>query len=162
MIDILFEQRIAHNAGFGAEVIWHAANEAFVASGKTNGLPLSLVFIVLPIAFHKRSAASLASKNQPGALYKALAENREIPVGLQERMETLASRTCEALDVAFRSGLLALDSNKDRHLIPIRKTPPVEHAAGDLCIALAAAKRIGQAISEMTMVQLTTNLNIKF
>lgn len=162
MIDVLFEQRIAQNPGLGAEAIWHAVNETYEERNRTEGMPLLLVFLVLPLVFHRRSATALASKVKPGALYKAVASDREITLGLQERMQALSDRTLQSLSIGFSTGLLLLDRGIEPQLFPGRKTPPVTHVTDEVKTILAAAKRIGQAIAELPPSQIVTHLNIQF
>lgn len=162
MIDVLFEQQIVQNSGLGAEAIWSAVNETYEDNGRAQGMPLLLVFIVLPLVFHNRSAAALASKVKPGALFKAVASDREITLGLQQRMEALSNRTLESLSIGFDTGLLVLDRAEEPQLIPGRKTPPVVHVTEEVRTLLAAAKRVGQAISELPKAQVATHLNIRF
>ena len=162
MIDVLFEQRVIQNTGLAAEAIWQAVHEAYNAKGRAEGVPFALVFLVLPLAFHRRSASTLASKTQPGALYKALADDREITVGFQARMEGLADRTFQALSIAFQTGLLSLDSGPTREVFPGKKTPPVTHVTEEVKTILNAAKRVGQSFAEMNAVQLAVHLNIRF
>jgi hypothetical protein len=104
----------------------------------------------------------LASKSQPGALYKALGDDRELTIGLQERMLAMSDRTFEALSLSFHTELLLLDRDKDYNLFPGRKTAPVSHVTDEVKTILNAAKRVGHAISEMSIVQLSTQLNIRF
>jgi hypothetical protein len=162
MIDVLFEQRVIQNTGLAAEAIWQAVHEAYEAKGRTEGVPLPIAFLVLPLTFHQRTAKVLAAKTQPGALYKALADDREITVGLQMRMQAMSVRTFQALSIGFHTGLLRLDLDHQRQLIPGRKTQPVTHATDEVKTILNAAKRVGHAFAEMTLVQLSTQLNIRF
>ncbi len=162
MIDVLFEQRVIQNTGLAAETIWQTVHEAYEKKGRTEGVSFPLVFIILPLTFHKRTATALASKTQPGAIYKALADDREITVGLQARMQALSERTFQALSVAFSTGLLRMDQDSHRQLIPGKKTPPVTHVTDDVKTILKAAKRVGQTFAELTIVQLTNHLEIKF
>jgi hypothetical protein len=162
MIDVLFEQRVVQNTGLAAEAIWQAVCEAYETNGRTEGVSLPLVFLVLPLTFHQRTAKILSAKTQPGALYKALADDREIAVGLQSRMQAMSERTFHALSIGFHTGLLLLDPDHQRHLIPGRRTQPVPHATEDVKVILNAAKRVGHAFAEMTLVQLSTQLNIRF
>lgn len=162
MIDVLFEQRVIQNTGLAAEVIWQAVQEGYDAKGRAEGVSLPLAFLVLPLTFHQRTATVLATKTQPGALYKALADDREITVGLQMRMQAMSERTFHALSIGFHTGLLRLDLDHQRQLIPGKKTPPVAHATDEVKIILNAAKRVGHAFAEMTLVQLSTHLNIRF
>ncbi|MGA2851536.1 MAG: three component ABC system middle component [Terracidiphilus sp.] len=162
MIDVLFEQRVIQNTGLAAETIWHAVNETYNAKGRAEGVPFALVFLVLPLTFHQRTAATLASKTQPGALYKALAEDREMTVGLQARMQAMANRTFEALSIGFQTKLLLLDNDQMRQLLPGRKTPPVMHDTEEVKTILNAAKRVGQGFAEMSIVQLAIHLRVRF
>jgi hypothetical protein len=142
MIDVLFEQRIIQNTGLAAEAIWQAVHEAYELRGRTDGVSFPLVFLVLPLTFHEHTAASLASKTQPGALYKALAADREITVDLQRRVE-------------------AFDA-KEHQIVPVRKSAPVTHVTDEVKVIMSAAKRIGQAFGEMSVVQIITALNVRF
>lgn len=162
MIDVLFEQRIIQNTGLGAEAIWQAVFEAYTAKGRTDGVSFPLAFLVLPLVFHRRTAAVFASKSKPGAIYKALAEDREITVGLQERMVALSERTFQSISIAFSTDLLRMDQDHQRHLIPGRKSPPVKHVTVEVQTILKAAKRVGQAFAELTVVQIANHLGVRF
>jgi hypothetical protein len=162
MIDVLFEQRVIQNTGLAAEAIWQAVHEAYEAKGRAEGVSLPLAFLVLPLTFHQRTATVLSAKTQPGAIYKALAGDREITVGLQMRMQAMSERTFHALSIGFHTGLLQLDRDYERQLIPGRKTPPGAHVTDEVKVILNAAKRVGHAFAEMTLVQLSTHLNIRF
>jgi len=162
MMDILFEQRIVQNTGFGAEIIWQAVMESYVSNARTSGVPFHLAFLVLPLTFHRRTATALATKTRLGAIYKALSEDREITVGLQERMESLADRTLQSLSIGFSTGLLQFDQSGGHQIYPARKSPPINHVTDNVKIIMNAAKRIGQAFSELTIAQLVKHLGIRF
>jgi ABC-3C biological conflict system middle component len=162
MIDVLFEQRVIQNTSLAAEAIWQAVHAAFEAKSRAEGVPLPLAFLVLPLVFHQRTSMVLAAKTQPGVLYKALADDREITVGLQTRMQAMSDRTFQALSIAFDTGLLRLDQNRERHLIPGRSTPPIAHATDEVKVIMNASKRVGHTFAELTLVQICTHLNIGF
>ena len=131
MIDVLFEQQVTQNTGLAAEAIWQAVQDAYEANDREQGVSLPLAFLVLPLTFHRRTAMTLASKTQPGAIYKAFADDREVTVGLQERMQAMSERTFHALSIGFHTGLLLLDQDQ-RQLIPGRRTPIVAHATDEV------------------------------
>ena len=162
MIDVLFEQRVIQNTGLAAETIWQAVQEAYETKGKAGGVSFPLAFLVLPLTFHQRTAGVLAGKTQSGAIFKALAEEREIVVGLQARMQAMSTRTWQALSIGFHTGLITLDQNGSHDLYPGRKSPPVTHTTEEVRTILAAAKRVGHAFAEMSLVQLSATLNIRF
>jgi hypothetical protein len=162
MMDVLFEQRIVQNTSLAAEAIWQSLQSAFELKDRTEGVPLPLVFLVPPLVFHQRTSTVLSSKTQPGALYKALAEDREITVGLQMRMQSMSDRTFQALSIGFQAGLLELDRDRQRQLIPGKSTPLVPHATDEVRSIMNAAKRVGQSFAELSLVQLCTQLHISF
>lgn len=161
-MDALFEQHVTQNEALAAEVLWQAVAEAYDAAHRKHGIKLPLIFIVLPVAFHRRSAEQLAGRTQPGAMYKAITGDREFSVGLQGRMESMWRKTQRALTLSIASGLIDIDSEGTFELFPRRKTPVTEHVSAEIKLILAASKRVGQALAEMTPVQLMTNLNIRF
>jgi hypothetical protein len=161
-MDILFEQKVVQNTALAAETIWHAVFEAYEGRGRTEGVPFPLAFLILPLTFHKKTALSLANKTRPGALYKALSEDREIVVGLQNRMQSLVTQTFKALSIGFETNLILLDPTHDRAIVPGRKSPPLAHVTDEVKTILNAAKRVGQAIAEMSPEQLTAQLGIRF
>jgi hypothetical protein len=162
MIDVLFEQRVIQNTGLAAEAIWQTVHETYENSGRTQGVSFPLLFLVLPLTFHERTARALATKTQPGALYKAVSEDREITVGLQARMQAMSDRTLSALSIGFHTGLLVLDPDHKRHVFPERKSPAVLHVTEEVRTIMGAAKRLGQSFVEMNLIQLATHLNIRF
>ena len=162
MIDILFEQRVIQNTGLAAETIWYTVNETYMMKGRTEGVSFPLIFIILPLTFHLRTANVLASKNKPGAIYKALADDREIIIGLQHRMESLSARTLQALSIGFSTGLLLFDRDYQHQLVPGKKQPPVTHITEEVRIITKAAKRVGQSFAELQLVQIATALGVTF
>jgi len=162
MIDVLFEQRVIQNTALASEAIWQTVQEYHKAVNRESGVSFPLLFLVLPLTFHMRTASALASKTQPGAIYKALADDREFTIGLQERMQAMSGRTFEALSIGFQAGLLQLDINPLREVLPGRKSFPVNHVTNNVKTILAAAKRVGQAFAEMTVPQISTHLNIRY
>jgi hypothetical protein len=162
MMDTLFEQRVIQNPMLAAEALWEAAYGAYESKERAEGVELPLIFLVLPMSFHRRTALGLATRSQPGAIYKALADDREIVIGLQERMAAMSSKTFDALSIAFHSGLLELDTGHRFQVLPGRKTKPVTHVTEDAKVVLGAAKRVGQALAEMSPEQLSAHLHVRF
>ena len=74
----------------------------------------------------------------------------------------MAKRTFEGLSIGFHTGLLQLDPDHERHLFPGRKSSPISHATEEVKTIFSAAKRVGQAFAEMNLVQLATQLNVRF
>jgi hypothetical protein len=157
----LFEQRIVQNSVLGSELLWHAASECSKASDQLKGVPFLAAFLVLPIALHKRTAVGLARRTSPGAIQKAMVDDRTFSAGLQKRLEAMADRTLVSLNLAFASGLLSLEPSRAQ-VRPARQTSPVSHVDETVSTAIGAARRVGQACAELTLQQLVTILGISF
>jgi hypothetical protein len=158
----LFEHRLVQNPALAAEILWECVNACFEATDRVSGPPLPAMFLVLPLTFHQRSADALANKQQPGALYRALAEYPPLVVGLQKRMQTMADLTWEGLSLGFSAALFGLESNPAIRLFPKRRTPPVRHGTEDVQSVIGASRRVGQTIAEMPLEQLCQALGVRF
>jgi hypothetical protein len=161
MFDALFEQRIIQNTGLAAEIIWQAVHESYEGNRRENGVYFPLVFLILPLVFHKRTAQLLATKKQPGAIFKLLDDDREVLIGLQDRMQALYGRSVQALSIAFSTGLLKFDQQKHQ-LYPGVKSLHVEHVSDEVKTIFKATKRVGQTFSELSLVQVFTALEVRF
>ncbi|GAA5480026.1 three component ABC system middle component [Haloferula helveola] len=161
-MNLFFEKNAIQNPILGAEAIWTATKACYKKSSQINGLPFAASFVILPLALHSRTAETLATKNLQGALIKSLSENREIPFGLQERVEELSDLTLASISLAAASGLITLDPVHDRPLVPYTNRHPIQHANQEVKNILAASKRIGHAIAELSFSRLCSILNLKF
>ncbi len=79
-MDFLFEQKFIQNTALGSHLLWVAVKECYEQNERKSGILFPLIFLILPLLFHKSTAISLSKKKRPGALFKAISENREIPL----------------------------------------------------------------------------------
>ena len=158
----LFEPRLVHNPILGAELLWASTAACAEATSHVRAAPFLAAYIVLPIAFHRRFAFSLAKKTSPGAMQKALAEEPSLSAGVQRRMEAMAGLTDEALAIALTSGLLMMEDHSEHSLYPARTTAVVDHDADDVRTSMAAARRIGLALAEMDLPRLCGLLGLRY
>lgn len=162
MLDVLFEQRLVQNAGLGAEAIFETVAAYYRHENKTRGLPFPFVFLVLPLVFHKRTVNAIKSRANTGALRKALRDDREISIGLQQRMESMCEATLAACSLAIDSGLILYDPEAVQ-LIPNRASlSQIHHDSGAVSDILAAARRVGLSFSELTLEEISTLLEVVF
>ena len=160
-MDLLFEQKLTHNKVLASHLISVATKECFEANERISGVEFPLVFTVLPLVFHRESARTLATKKRPGVLVKALSENRELPLGLQERMEGFADLTLSALNIAFATRSLYLDINGSLEIVP-GDDSKLKFTHPQIKTAVNAAKRVGLTFSELGLDQMCLYLNLRF
>lgn len=160
-MDFLFEQKFIQNTALGAHLLWVAVKECYEQNERKSGIPFPLIFLILPLLFHKATAISLSKKKRPGALFKAISENREIPLGLQQRMEGFAEETLKSLNICVSSDLLHIDIEEQMEIVPL-KNSHMGYTGYDTKILIQAAKRVGQCFSELNFEQICSYLNIRF
>lgn len=162
MFDVLFEQALVQNTALGAEAIFATVAAYYKHENQTRGLPFPFVFMVLPLVFHKRTVNAIKSRLGVGALRKALRADREISIGLQQRMESMCEVTLAACSLAIDSGLVLYDSESVQ-LIPGRASlSQVRHDSDAVSDILATARRVGLTFSELSLEEISTLLEVVF
>lgn len=162
MLDVLFEQELVQNIGLGAEAIFEAVAAYYKHEKQMKGMPFPMVFLVLPLVFHKKTVTAIKSRSGAGALRKALRADREISIGLQQRMEAMYETTMSACSLALDAGLIQYDFEMVQ-LLPARAFPSQIHHDSDAVLDIrAAAKRVGISFSELTLAEISTLLEVVF
>lgn len=155
------EYEIVQNDALAALILWQFVASFYEERHGQSGPTLPLLMPVLALIFNKETAESLYKRKIEGGLYRAIAEDRTIPVGLQYRMEVMSNQTFQGLNIAFASGLLNYLKEKCE-LIPVRTTPPFKIADRDTRIMLGSAKRLGIWFASLEIDQLCVLLKVRF
>ncbi len=154
------EYVVMQNACLGAACLWSFVHEYWTQKKRREGPFLGVVSCVLPLALHRESAGALHGRRFKGGLLNALADDRSLTVGLQDRMESMSDQTFESLRMAFAAELLELRSN-DFTLVPLRKTLPPFEKAGVINEMLATASRLGYWFATLPFDQVCNYLRIR-
>jgi hypothetical protein len=136
-------------------------NRFYEETFQQRGPSIPLTMPVLPMVFHKETASSISRKNFQGGLFIAIAENRTISVGLQQRMEDMENQTFQALNLSFAAGLLDYEK-VSKQILPLRKTLPFQIDVGETKEMLNAAKRLGAWFATISTEQLCILLKLRF
>lgn len=162
-MDELFELDLVQNTGLASEILVTAAVAYYKEKNAVNGLPVPLSFLVLPLLFHRRTVDVIKNRKGRGVLYKAIKEDREIPVGLQHRMESLFDRTLSAYSLAISANMLMIDLEAVELIPLIRTIPgtalPATKSAKDIFVA---AGRLGKAFAESSVEEIIKITEVVF
>lgn len=160
----LSETAIIQNPALGAFTLWKFG----LGFQSDNGTPaaLPLLFLVLPLLFHKQTRDVIESTRKVSglALFAAkLGEDRENLLAVHERALVLRKLTLDSLTLGIRGGLLSVDylaatvrantllANEAKLALPERlKTLP------------ASADKVGCWFSKANINQLATALRVEF
>jgi ABC-three component (ABC-3C) system Middle Component 3 len=164
-MDLGFETAIVHNPAIGAVGLWGFSRAYFDSRDQTDGPSLPMLMLVLPIAFHMRSAVALERMKSTSGLAKAMLDEPEMPVGLQARLEGLADSSLSSLSVATASKLLGIDPDTPwPRFVPLRKTVPggLKPQSLESRRILAAAKRLGWWFAQDDLDSVCAVLRVRF
>jgi len=159
-----FELEIAQNPVLGATALWQFSRAFFDTVGHTEGPDLPSTMLVLPMVFHRRTAAAIRRMRRSSGLWKALCEHPEIPAGLQLRVESSASLSLESLSFAVAGSLLELDRTDPwPRYTPILRNLPGEMSAApeDVRQIIAASKRLGWWFANQDITTLCSRLHVR-
>ncbi|WP_437323563.1 three component ABC system middle component [Sorangium sp. So ce381] len=159
------EHDLVQNAALGATALWSFARGYMDRAEGREGPELPTCIIVLPMVYHRRTATTIHRMRADSGLLKALHDNPELIAGLQRRLEALATRSLQALNVAVSSSLLEWDhATPWPRVTPKRKTLPPELQSGqdDVATILGAAKRLGWWFAAEDVVSICLRLGVRF
>jgi hypothetical protein len=159
------EYEIIQNPVLGAAAITQAIIEYHEA--KDEGMPLTLVMVVLPMVFHKKTIKVIAGMVKVGGgLRRALGKDRTLSVGLQQRMEKMAGLSFTALNIALSCKMCSvLTLEKEILVTPLRKTLPftdMGYVNGDGREILKGAVRVGNWLGSYDMTAICRQLDLRF
>jgi hypothetical protein len=163
-MDELFELRLVRNPALACEALTQAVVGFEDVRGKLTGPSLPGILLVLPMALHGCAPSSLAKRQRPGALFKTVAEDPDVRVGVQTRLTEMAGLSFEALNVGFAARVLAYDSELQT-VVAGGKLARKGRTAGrsaDVVTVLSAAKRMGQALAESSLEHVCGALGVVF
>lgn len=149
------------NPSLGAICLWAFVLEFWTQTGRNNGPSVAMLSCVLPITFHRESVESLHSRRYDGGLLNALAEDRCLTIGLQDRMEEMIDQTFEALQMAVAAKLLKLDTT-DFSVLPERLTAPDFTRSAVHNEMMATSTRLGHWFATLPFEQVCNYLRIRF
>lgn len=162
-MDLKFEQALLQNDAFSAVLLSTAVRSFYDQKDRTAGIPLMLSLLVLPLSYHRETAEALVRKRQPSLFSKAIAANRNLPLGVQKRMEDMTEMSMSALRLAIGSHALAVDdTGTSLEIVPVGPLPPSAFASPDAKRLHRAAKCVGQGIAEVSIEQLCQFLMVRF
>lgn len=153
---------IYQNKLLGAHAIWEFSKfyQQFEENNKPPKLILSLP--VLPIVFNKRAMNIIKNKKfKEGSLIKTISENKDIYVGLQERMEDIADITLSSIYIATAANLIMYD-RETTNLVPNSSVQPKIEKYEDYSDIISSSKRIGAWFAQLNTYEIMELFQIHF
>lgn len=157
----LIEHDIIQNIGIGALALHQFTVKYFEEKKNLQGPSLALVMPVLPILFHEQSLEEVAKRNYKGGFFKLTTEYRELPAGLQRRMESMSEQTFKSLNLAYQSKILTYNKELNE-ILPIESKVEKQQYSEEIQKIFRGADRLGFWFATLPFEQICINLKIKF
>lgn len=160
--------REVQNPVLGATLIWRFTVGYEGSPRASDGCPLQLTFLVLPLLLHEETAAHITSTRKASGLRKfsekfSLPSNRQsdILLGLHNRAKELRELSLESLQIARTSKLIRIDmgmgtvfsSSTDK----IKPMPPKT-----IQEMVSNAEKLGAWLGELSVPEIATTLKVRF
>lgn len=157
----LSEHDVVQNIGLGA-LILQTFVSVYSKDGNNQGVFLPILMPVLPIVFHRKFLDSIQNKQSKlGSFYKALSSDRDLIVGLQERMSDMSRQTFRSLNLAFSSEILTFQPSTNTVIEGTKKPPVNLFSSPELLPLQKGASRLGGWFKCLNLDQICIALNIE-
>ena len=163
MRPILGEVHAMQNPALGASLLWRFACGYCPQNAAVDGLPLPLLFCVLPILLHARTCDEVSSTLVASGLRKFEEKFRadaDLLLALQQRSVTMRPLSLRSLRIALATGLLSLVADSGtiwpRTYAPVRDLP---RPADDL---LKAGEKLGAWCRPLSLFEVSGIVRVEF
>lgn len=157
------EYNIIQNHVMGALAIHTFVKSYYNNKNKTEGPTIPLCLPILPLVYNEKCYTELSKINRitKSRFLSILSDNRDIPVGLQQRMINMSDQTLKAINLAFALKLLVYN-NETSQLIPAHGSKAPEVYFKDNIEILQSSKVLGAWFAEYSTEDVCISLNIVF
>lgn len=161
------EVRYVQNPALGGTLLWRFACGYTTHHKTSDHPPLPLLFVVLPILFHRETLDVLKSTNRPTGLHGFADKfswtdiaKSDVLIGMHGRSVSWRKLTWESLQLAVQSRLITI-SPSEGVVIPVSLTPArgVPESVKPL---LTNAEKLGEWCSELSLFEIGTILKVGF
>jgi hypothetical protein len=159
---LLDEVQAMQNAALGAALIWRFTCGYCPQDDATQGTPIPLTFLVLPVVLHARTCESVLS-TQPGSGLRAFeakfSEAGDLLLAVHDRMLAMRGLSLKSNGVALATGLVTLVT-KDGSLWPRSYARP-RRTADSVEALLRAAERFGGWCRPLSLFEISGILRVE-
>lgn len=158
------EVQAIQNPALGAVLLWRFAC-GYSPESSTNGTPIPLAFVVLPLILHARSAKKVAGTLAGSGLRKFESklnddEGGDVLLSLQPRMLAMRNLSMRSLRIGIRTGLLTLVADEAVLWPRSRSAPPtVAKPIGNLA---KSAEKLGSWCQSLSLFEVGGLLKVEF
>ena len=163
MTRLLSEVQAMQNPALGAAVIWRFTCGYAPQNEQEDGVPLPLVFIVLPVVLHKRTREGVSSTQRSSGARKfeeKFQDRGDVLFALNDRAIGLRGLSLRSVRHALASGLVTLIPDRGKLWPRSYTKPPVN--AKSVTELFGAAEKLGSWCRSMSIYEISGILRVEF
>lgn len=161
------EVRNIQNPALGAGLIWRFVCGYVTEHPTKNPAPLPLVFLVLPIMLHRKTAEFIERTNKSSGLRLCVAKfglskncKQDLLLAINHRMLVLKELSIESLRMALATRLIHLET--DATVIPLSKTKANSGIPDEIKTMMNNAEKLGAWCATLTLHEIATTLKVRY
>lgn len=163
MTQILSEVQAMQNPALGAALIWRFACGYAPQKEMSDGVPLPLAFVVLPVVLHERTRKEVTSTRASSGARKfeeKFNTQGDILFALNQRAIAMRELSLRSLRHALASGLVTLVAEQGTLWPRSYTRPPVD--GEDVSELLGAAEKLGNWCRSLSVYEISGILRVEF
>ncbi len=160
------EVRAVQNPALGAMLLWRCSVGYSSAHEQAESIPLPLLFLVLPVMFHRETAELIASTQRASGLRKFVekfqlaAQNKtDLLLAIGPRAQAMRKLTADSLGLAILCNLIALEEGSGR-AIAVSQTPATAGIPAAIRPMLSGAEKLGTWFSQISAYEAALLLQV--
>jgi hypothetical protein len=168
MASLSEEVRHVQNPALGAMLEWQFVVGHTESRQDASGCPLPLLFLVLPMLLHQETLQYVESTQRRTGLRgfaakfaRAESGDSDVLLALHERAAALRGLSLQSMRVAIRAQLVTVDLDVGV-AFELSRTMPRVGVAERVRILARSAKKLGQWCGELTVIEISTVLRVRF
>lgn len=160
------EVRAVQNPALGAMLLWRCSVGYSSTHEKAEPIPLPLLYLVLPILFHKDTADLVSGTQKASGLrkftekFQLAAQNKtDLLLAIAPRAQAMRRLTSDALGLALLGSLVSMEQST-AHVIAVSQTPATAGIPASVRPLLAAAEKLGGWFSQLSIYETALLLQV--
>jgi hypothetical protein len=153
------EVKAVQNPALGAMLLWRCCVGYSSTHPTADAIPLPLLFLVLPVLFHKETAEIVTSTRKRSGLrafaekFQWAAQNKtDLLLAIGPRAQAMRKLTSDSLGLGVLSNLIAIEQQSGR-VIALSRTPATAGIPTSVRPLLAGADKLGSWCSQASMYE---------
>jgi hypothetical protein len=155
------------NSALGAGLLWRFTCGYTQQHTVRNHVPLTLLFLVLPIIMHEQTESFVKGTQKASGLRAFAAKfgksencKQDLLLAIHDRMLALRGLSLESLRIGIATRLIHLEP--DAMVIPLSQTKAVAGIPPDVRQMMNSAEKLGAWCASLTIHEIATTLKLRF